>query len=93
MVVKIEQRLQDKPRFLFIPMDEAAVLGLPILVGLLSKDLILWGAAAFALWSLWKWLKGEGGLEILFAAAYWYLPFELAFFRPLPDSAVSVWEG
>lgn len=93
MFVVIEQRLQDPPRFLMLPADEAAILGLPILMGLLGRMLIVGLLVALLTWAAWKRLKGEGGLERLLAAAYWYTPHAFGFFAPLPDSAPETWEA
>jgi len=93
MLVKIEQRLQDPARFLILPLDEAVFLGLPFMMGLLSRQIIVGSVVAFVVWSVWRRLKGEGGIERLLAAAYWYLPSEIGIFKPFPDSATSVWEA
>lgn len=92
-VVKIEQRLQDPARFLVLPADEAACLGFPILMGLLSKQLLLAAPIALVLWASWRFLKGNGGIEYVLAASYWFLPSEIGFFRPLPPSSVERWEA
>ena len=92
-LVKIEQRLQDPPRFLMLPADEAAILGLPVMMGLLSKQIFIGVAFAFLLWVGWKRLKGSGGLDALLAATYWYLPSALRIFDPFPPSNVEVWEA
>ena len=93
MFVVIEQRLQDPPRFLMLPADEALVLGLPILMGLLGRMLIPGLLVGILTWAAWKRLKGEGGLETLLAAAYWYTPHDLGIFAPLPDAAPEVWDA
>lgn len=93
MVVVIEQRLQDPPRFLMLPADEAAILGLPILMGLMGRMLLPALLVAFIAWAAWKRLKGEGGLEMLLAAAYWYTPHALGLFSAFPDSAPETWEA
>ena len=93
MFVVIEQRLQDPPRFLMMPADEAVILGLPILMGLLGRMLIVGLLVALLTWAAWKRLKGEGGLEMLLAAAYWYTPQAFGLFSPLPDSAPETWEA
>ena len=93
MFVVIEQRLQDPPRFLMLPADEAVILGLPILMGLIGRMLIPGLLVGFLTWVAWKRLKGEGGLEMLLAAAYWYTPHGLGLFAPLPDAAPEVWDA
>lgn len=93
MLVKIEQRLQDPPRVLILPYDEALLLGLPFMMGLLSRQMLFGCVVALVFWIAWRRLKGEGGLELLLAAAYWYLPHELNVFKPFPDSANDVWEA
>lgn len=93
MIVKIEQRLQDPKRFLILPVDEAFLLGLPFLMGLLGRQIFLGLLISIVAWTFWRKLKGEGGIERLFAASYWYLPSGIGGFHPLPDSAVAVWEA
>ena len=93
MVVTIEQRLQDPPRFLMLPADEAVLLGLPILMGLLGRMLIVGIVVAILTWAAWKRLKGEGGLEMLLAATYWYTPHTLGVFSAFPDSAPETWDA
>ena len=93
MLVKIEQRLQDPPRFLMIPADEAAVFGVPLLMGMLGKVLITGAIVGMVLWTIWRRLKGDGGMIMMIGALYWYLPNAVKVFPGLPDSSVSVWEG
>lgn len=93
MLVQIEQRLQDQPRFLMVPADEAFVFGIPVLMGMLGKVLITGFIVAFVLWMIWRRLKGDGGLILMLGAFYWYLPSTVNVFAGLPDSSVSVWEG
>lgn len=93
LFVVIEQRLQDPPRFLMLPADEAVILGLPILMGLIGRMLFPGLIVGFATWATWKRLKGEGGLERLLAAAYWYTPHGFGVFAPFPDAAPEVWDA
>jgi conjugal transfer pilus assembly protein TraL len=93
MIVTIEQRLQDPAQFLILPADEAAFLAFPTMMGILGRQVLLGVAAGLILWSLWRRLKGEGGLEGFAAALYWHLPTRLSGFSPFPDSSVSVWEA
>lgn len=93
MLVKIEQRLQDPQRFLFLPADEAVLIGLPVMMGLLGRQAVTGIVVALLAWSLWKKIKGEGGIEMFLAATYWFLPSSLGMFRALPDSAVEIWEA
>lgn len=93
MLVKIEQRLQDPPRFLMISADEAAVFGVPFMMGMLGKAMISGAIFAFILWTVWRRLKGEGGLVMMVAALYWYVPRVVNIFPGFPDSSVTVWEG
>lgn len=93
MLVKIEQRLQDSPRILMFPADEAFFFGLPVLMGMLGKVLIPGVIVGFVLWMIWRRLKGDGGLVMMIGALYWYLPSSVNVFAGLPDSSVSVWEG
>ena len=92
-VVRIEQRLQDPARFLMLPIDEAAILGLPLLMGLLSRQLVIGAPVAFIIWAAWRYIKGNGGIEYVLAAAYWFIPSRLSVFRPLPPSSVERWEA
>lgn len=93
MLVIIEQRLQDPARFLMLPADEAVILGLPILIGLIGRMLIPGLIVGFVTWVAWKRLKGERGLERLLAAAYWYTPHGLGLFAPFPDAAPETWDA
>ena len=92
-VVTIEQRLQDPPRFLMFSADEAAMLGVPILLGVAGKKVILGAIVGFVLFRVWKMLRGDGGLHGLMAALYWYAPREARILRALPDSSVIVWRA
>lgn len=91
--VQIEQRLQDMPRVLLLPMDEALALGLPFLFGVLGNNVPLGAALGIVSWFVWGKVKGEGGVETLLAASYWYLPASIKAFSEFPDSAVDHWEA
>ena len=93
MNILIEQRLQDAPRFMMLPADEALALGIPMMLGLMSRQMIFGAVIAVVIWMIWKRLKGDTGLPGLMAAIYWYLPTQVAAFKELPDSAVTVWEA
>ena len=93
MLVRIEQRLQDQPRFFVLPADEAVLLGLPIMMGLLGRTIFIGIIIGVVAWSIWRRIKGEGGLEGVAAASYWYTPYKLGAFKALPDSAVERWEA
>ncbi len=93
MLVQIEQRLQDPPRFLMVPADEAFIFGLPFLLGMVGKVLISGFIVGLVLWMIWRRLKGDGGLVMMIGAFYWYIPSTVNMFAGLPDSSVSVWEG
>lgn len=93
MLVRIEQRLQDPPRFLILPADEAIVVGVPVMMGLLSRQAIVGIVVSLVGWVIWRKLKGEGGLERVLAALYWFLPTNLSGFSALADSSVTHWEG
>ena len=93
MLVSIEQRLQDPSRILILPADEAVLLGFPILMGLLGRDVVSGIVIGLVAWGIWRRLKGEGGLERVLAGCYWFIPSAFGVFRPLPDSAVDVWEA
>ena len=93
MLVKIEQRLQDPARFFILPADEAALLGLPIMMGLMGRTIVTGVIIGLVAWTAWRRLKGEGGLEHVAAAAYWFIPSKLGIFKNLPDSAVDRWEA
>jgi len=92
-VIKIEQRLQEQGKFFFFTADEAVVLILPVLIGLVARQPIPFAIFAFLLWQAWKWLKGDGGLERLLAATYWYLPRQINPYAGFPDSSVTLWRG
>jgi type IV conjugative transfer system protein TraL len=93
MEIKIEQRLQDPKRVLMFSADEAAIAGFPLAMGLMGRQVILGAVIAFVLWSAWKRLKGDGGVNELLAAAYWYLPKFIGGFSGFPDSSVSEWRA
>ena len=92
-VVRIEQRLQDQPRIALLSLDEAMVVGFPLVLGMLSRHLFAATIVAVILWQVWKRVKGEGGLQWVLAALYWYCPAAISPFRTLPDSAVERWRG
>lgn len=92
-IIKVEQRLQDVPRILLVPVDEGLAGMLPVGFGLLTQHLmpgLVLGLAAFA---FWKRFKGEGGVGRVLSLLYWYLPQPFGVFRSLPDSGVGMWRG
>lgn len=93
MNILIEQRLQDAPRFMMLPADEAIAIGLPVMLGLMSRQVFVGVIIAGVIWMVWKRLKGDTGLPGLLAAVYWYLPAQVSAFNELPDSSISVWEA
>lgn len=93
MIISIEQRLQDPKRFLIMPADEALIIGLPLMMGLMGRHIFTGIIIAGLAWAGWRALKGEGGVEMLLAATYWYLPTNLGGFAAFPDSSVDVWEA
>ena len=92
-VVKIEQRLQDQPRWMFVTMDEGIVFMFPLMTGLLTRNLFIGALVGFICWQVWKRLKGDGGLQWVTAASYWFLPKIVSPYRSLPDSAIELWRG
>ena len=91
--ISIEQRLQDQARFLLFSIDDAVILGVPMILGMLSRRPIEGIFVGFVLWQIWKRLKGDGGLTRLSALAYWYLPKPLSICRGFPDSGITEWRG
>lgn len=92
-VVKVEQRLQDVPCILLVPVDEGVAGLAPIGFGLLTQHLVpglILGIFGFV---GWKRFKGEGGVPRVLALLYWFLPAQANFFRSMPDSGVSMWRG
>ena len=92
-VVRIEQRLQDLPQFFILPADEAVVLGVPVVLGLLSRQLFVGLVFGALLFMLWKRVKRGGGIRQVLALVYWIMPKEITLYRSLPDSAVTVWRA
>ena len=90
VIIRIEQRLQEHPRFFLLSADEAIVIIFPFVFGLLAKKLFIGAVVAFVLWQVWKRIKGEGGLEGISAALYWFLPSELRLSKSLPDAGVTI---
>ena len=91
--VRIEQKLEVPGRLFFFTTDDAAMFLGPCLVGMLGRSLIPGIVIGLILFSLWRRLKGEGGVERLKAAAYWFLPVELSPYRSFPRSDVVHWKG
>lgn len=91
--VRIEQRLQDPQRVLLLPIDEALTLILPFTLGVIGNNVPFGALLGVALWWLWGKVKGEGGLELLVGATYWYLPSSIKAFSEFPDSAQDHWEA
>ena len=91
--VRIEQKLEVPGRLFFFTTDDAAMFLGPCLVGMLGRSLIPGIVIGLILFSLWRRLKGEGGIERLKAAAYWFLPVELSPYRSFPRSEVVHWKG
>lgn len=92
-IVRIEQKLEAKGRLLFFTADDAAAFLIPAAVGFLSRNIISGVLVGLILFALWRRLKGEGGLERLKAAAYWYLPAQISPYRSFPRSDVVHWRG
>lgn len=91
--VFIEQKLETQAKFLFFTADDALVFLAPCAVGFLAKALIEAALVALVLFFLWRKLKGEGGLERLVAALYWYTPAKMTPFKSFPASHVIYWRG
>jgi len=91
--VLIEQRFEEPARFLIFTMDDALVFALPFMVGWVTKHLIPGAIIGLVLYSIWKRMKGEGGLSRLKAATYWFLPSEVTPYRSFPPSHVEHWRG
>ena len=89
----IEQKLEAPKRLLFFTADDAAMFLVPTFVGFLSKHIIGGLVLGLIAFGLWRRLKGEGGLERLKAAAYWFLPQEISPYRSFPKSDVVFWRG
>lgn len=92
-VVRVEQRLQDMPQFFIFPADDAMAGLSPVLIGLVSRNLIAGIAVGLIFYFVWKRVKGERGVPGLLALLYWILPRETKLFRSLPDSAVTSWRA
>lgn len=91
--VHIEQKLEAPGRLLFFTIDDAAAFLGPAFVGFLSRHLIEGVVVGLIVFFFWRKLKGEGGVESLKAAAYWYLPHEVSPYRSFPRSDVTHWRG
>ena len=91
--VLIEQKLEEPGRMAFFTTDDAAMFLGPCLIGFLGRQLIPGIVVGLILFSLWRRLKGEGGVERLKAAAYWFLPVELSPYRSFARSDVVHWRG
>lgn len=92
-VVRIEQRLQEPPQFFFFPADEAIAIGVPVVLGLLSKHLFLGVALGVIFFMAWKRVKRGGGLPHVLGLLYWILPAPITVYRSLPDSGVMMWRA
>ncbi|WP_158972243.1 type IV conjugative transfer system protein TraL [Chachezhania sediminis] len=92
-VIRVEQRLQDPPQFFVIPADEAIAAALPLMVGLMTRNLIPGLAAGMVAYILWKRVKGRNGLPGLAGRIYWLTPRIATPFRSFPDSAVAEWRA
>ncbi|KIC21334.1 type IV conjugative transfer system protein TraL [Leisingera sp. ANG-Vp] len=92
-VVKVEQRLQDPPQFFIVPADEAVAGLLPVVMGLLGRQLFAGLAAGLLCYFVWKHVKGERGIQGILALLYWITPKEMTIYRSFPDSAVSSWRA
>ncbi|WP_424753235.1 type IV conjugative transfer system protein TraL [Methylobacterium sp.] len=92
-VITIEQRLQDQPRILIFPLDEGIALFAPAAVGVAMQAAIPGIVFAVIAYVGWKKLKGDGGVERILAAAYWFLPRAISPVKSWPDSAVAMWRG
>ena len=92
-VVKVEQRLQDPPQFFFLPADEAVAAIVPIVFGILGKQIFVGAALGIVSYFIWKRVKGERGLTGLLAVLYWIFPKEITPYKSFPDSAVSTWRA
>lgn len=91
--VRIEQKLEAPGKLLFFTFDDAAAFLLPTAIGFLGRNVIFGVIVGVVAFILWRKLKGEGGLERLKAAAYWYLPPQVSPYRSFPRSDVTHWRG
>ena len=92
-VIGIAERLQDAPRILLFPLDEGIAFLLPAGLGLMTQHLLPGLLAAVFSYMIWKRVKGEGGLNTMLAAAYWFTPRIFSPCKSFPDSAVTKWTG
>lgn len=92
-MIRVEQRLQDVPRFLLVPMDEGLAAALPVGLGLMTQHLLPGLLMSLVTFIGWKRFKGEGGVPRVLAMLYWFLPKSFSLFKSLPDSGVFVWRG
>ncbi|MEP2780808.1 MAG: type IV conjugative transfer system protein TraL [Pseudoruegeria sp.] len=91
--ITIEQKLEEPGRILIFTFDEIAAFIMPVSIGWLSRHLVPGFVVGLVAYSLWKYIKGEGGMTTILAAVYWFLPKELTPYRSFPDSAVTFWRG
>ena len=92
-VVKIEQHLQETPQFFIFPADEAIALGIPIFLGLATRNAVPGFIAGVCLYLLWKRVKGERGVPGVLSMIYWWLPKSFSRLNALPDSSVGIWRA
>lgn len=82
----IPKHLDDPPRFLFWPIDEAFCLISPLFLGLVLEWFFGGLILAVALVSLIRKLKIRYGKHFFWLLAYWYLPNVGYFSHGIPDS-------
>ena len=91
--VLIEQTLEEPGRFLFFTVDDAFAFIIPLLIGFLSRHLIPGAILGVICYLAWSRIKGEGGLNRIKGAFYWFLPTMVSPYRSFPRSDVMFWRG
>jgi len=89
----IPKHLDDPARFLFWPVDEAAIALTIVVIGLISDHLIIGLLFAIIVSIMHTSVKRKWGKTVLIQAAYWYFPPLILNTKSTPPSYIRSYLG
>ena len=85
----LPKRLDDAPKFLLWPIDEALCFLVPLFFGMIVGLGFLTIIFAILPTYFWKKFKGKGGSNLVRALIYWYYPRSILDLKVAPDSSIK----
>lgn len=89
----IPKHLDDSPRFLFWPLDEALLLIIPLFLGLFANFFVTGLMSGVVLLLGIRKMKLVYGSRFLLPMCYWYLPHGLLRWKRMPPSHIREFIG